>query len=367
MNADELYYQIALTLIPQIGDVYGRELLNHFETAENIFNVPYKHLAAIPGIGQVRAQAIKDFTNFDRAEAEIKFIGKHGIKPLFYTDPDYPRRLKFCYDSPLLLYYKGNANLNASKILSIVGTRHYSDYGRQMCEKIVAGLATEQVLVVSGLAYGIDVCAHKMALKQGLNTIGVVAHGLDRLYPEIHASTARQMIDQGGLLTDFMSGTKPDKQNFPMRNRIVAGMADATLVVETGLRGGSLITAELANGYNRDVFAVPGRAGDLKSEGCNYLIFKNKAALVTSAKDIMELTGWESPTTVRKVVQQALFSDLNENEKNIVDLLTGIKMMHIDDIQLQSKFSNSEVAAVILNLELKGILRSLPGKMYRLN
>jgi DNA processing protein len=366
MNPNELYYRIALTLIPQIGNVFAKELLHHFQTAENIFTISRKQLAAIPGIGTVRAREIKDFQDFDRVEEELMFIEKYGITPVFYTDDAYPRRLKHCYDSPVMLYFRGNADLNASKILSIVGTRHYTDYGREVCERIICELAAENILIVSGLAYGIDVIAHKAALQQGLNTIGVVAHGLDRLYPPEHASVAKQMIRQGGLLTDFMSKTVPDKQNFPMRNRIVAGMADATLVIETGIRGGSLITAELANGYNRDVFAVPGKAGDLKSAGCNYLIRKNKAALVTCAGDIMEMMGWDLSPSHPSVAQKRLFVDLNDKEQAIVDLLTGIKLLHIDDIYLQSKLSSSEVAAVMLNLELQGVIRALPGKMYQL-
>lgn len=366
MDADELYYQIALTLIPQIGDVYAKELLQHFETAGNIFTTPTRQLAAIPGIGPVRARAIKDFNNFQRAGEEIAFIEKHHIQTIFYTDPNYPRRLKFCYDSPILLYYKGNADLNAAKILSVVGTRHYTDYGRQICEDLISDLAGEKVLIISGLAYGIDIIAHKAALKHHLPTVGVVAHGLDTLYPGVHASVARQMLNQGGLLTDFISRTRPDKQNFPLRNRIVAGMADATLVIETGIRGGSLITAALAEGYNRDVLAVPGRTNDPTSAGCNYLIRKNKAALVTCASDIMEVMGWEPLPRPREGIQPQLFPELNEKEKSIISLLTGIKMMHIDDIQAQSKLLPSQVAATILNLELQGLVRSLPGKMYRL-
>lgn len=367
MNQDELYYGIALTLIPQIGDVLAKELLEHFQTAENIFKVPQKQLAKIPGIGLVRAKAIKEFKAFKRVEKELRFIEKYHITPLFYTDPEYPRRLKNCYDSPVILYFKGNTNLNASKIISVVGTRHYTEYGKEICEQIISDLSHEQILIVSGLAYGIDVIAHKAALKNNLDTVAVVAHGLDRLYPQVHYAVARKMLEHGGLLTDYMSETLPDKQNFPMRNRIVAGIADATLVIETGIRGGSLITAELANSYNRDVFAVPGRIGDTKSEGCHYLIRKNKAALVTGAKDIMEMMGWEASATPDPVIQKKIFTELNDKEKSIVDLLTGIKMMHIDNIQMQSQFSSSEIAAAILNLELQGIIRAMPGKMYKLS
>lgn len=363
---NELYYAIALTLVPQIGNVLARELLAHFETAENIFHIPQKALSAIPGIGVVRAREIRQFRNFERVEEELKFIENHKIKVLFFQEKEYPKRLKNCYDSPMILYYAGNADLNTSRILSVVGTRHYTEYGKDICENIMEGLSKENVLIISGLAYGIDIIAHKKALKEGLKTVGVVAHGLDRIYPPLHAGIARQMVKQGGLLTEYASHTLPDKQNFPMRNRIVAGMADATLVIETGIRGGSLITAELANGYNRDVFAVPGKAGDKKSEGCNYLIRKNKAALVTSAGDIMEMMGWEEHLKDNKPIQKELFVELNEKEKDIVNLLTGVKMLHVDEIHLQSQLSSSETAATILSLELQGVIKSMPGKMYKL-
>lgn len=366
MKPDELYYAIALTLIPQIGDVLAKVLLEHFHTAENVFHVPQKELAAIPGIGSVRAKEIRNFSGFDRVEEELKFIEEYNIETLFHQEPDYPKRLKNCYDSPVLLYYKGNANLNTSKIVSVIGTRRYTDYGREICENIIEDLSKENILIVSGLAYGIDIIAHRAALKSGLNTVAVLAHGLDRIYPPLHTAVAKQMIAQGGLLSEYLSNTLPDKQNFPMRNRIVAGMADATLVIETGIRGGSMITVELANGYNRDVFAVPGRPCDKKSEGCNYIIRKNKAALITSAGDIMEMMGWEERPKDNKPVQKDLFPELNDKEHLIVNLLTGEKMLHVDDIYLQSKLTSSETAATILNLELLGVVKSLPGRMYKL-
>lgn len=365
-TSDELKYQIALTLIPQIGDVLAKELLQYFGSARNIFEASFKELRALPGFGAVRAGAIRSQQVLERAEREIAFIKNKEITPLFFTDEGYPRRLKYCMDSPIMLYFKGNADLNATKIISIVGTRHATDYGKTVCEKIIADLSALPLLIVSGLAYGIDITAHKAALKNGLQTVGVVAHGLDRLYPSVHQQTARKMLAQGGLLTDYTSGTNPDKQNFPMRNRIVAGMADATLVIETGKKGGSLITAEIANSYNRDVLAVPGRVGDKRSEGCHYLIHNNKAALVAGAADIIALMNWETPEKRSSVQQASLFVELNEGEKKIVRLLTGVKSMHIDDLRLQSEMKTSAVAGAILNLELQGLIQALPGKMYRL-
>ncbi len=365
-GADELKYQIALTLIPQIGDVLAKELLNRFGTAKNIFEASERELTALPKFGAIRAKAIRSYDIFGQAEKEMAFIQKHDITPLFYTDERYPRRLKYCVDSPVMLYFKGNTDLNAAKVLGIVGTRHATDYGKTVCDRILSGLKELSVLIVSGLAYGIDITAHKAALKYGLPTVAVVAHGLDRLYPQPHLATAREMLSRGGLLTDFRSGTKPDKQNFPMRNRIVAGLADAVLVIETGKKGGSLITAEIANSYNRDVFAVPGRVQDKRSEGCNLLIHYNKAALVTGAADIMRLMGWETKHSTPAATQQTLFTELDDRERSIVRLLTGRKALHIDDIRLQSEYNSSEVAAAILNLELQGVIQSLPGKLYRL-
>ena len=278
-------------------------------------------LEKIEGIGTVRARAIKAFRDFDVAEKEIAFIEKHNITPLFLTDAAYPQRLLHCYDAPTLLFYKGTADLNASKIVSIVGTRTNTDYGKTITEKLVQDLAEQNVLIVSGLAYGIDAFAHKAALKAQLPTVGVVGHGLDKVYPYAHTGLAKEMLQNGGLLTEFFSGTKPDKHNFPLRNRVVAGLADATVVVETLVNGGSMITAKLADAYNRDVFAVPGRTIDAKSAGCNYLIQHNKAILLTSAKELLEVMGWGETKKEKPKTQRSLFIEMTEEEKKIVALL----------------------------------------------
>ncbi|MFZ1371235.1 MAG: DNA-processing protein DprA, partial [Ferruginibacter sp.] len=266
----DLLYRIALTLVPNIGDVHAKALVNIYGDAQSIFKAKRKELEIIEGIGTIRARSIKDYTDLSTAEAEIKFIEKYKITPLFLTDSTYPRRLLNCYDSPALLYYRGNADLNTSRIISIVGTRNHSDYGKMVCEKMIDDLKAENILVVSGLAFGIDTIAHKAALKNNLQTVAVLAHGLDRIYPPQNKTLAKHITLQGGLLTEFISNTNPDKQNFPKRNRIVAGICDAVIVLESGKKGGSLITAELGNSYNKDVFAIPGRATDTKSEGCNY-------------------------------------------------------------------------------------------------
>ncbi|HUZ58395.1 MAG TPA: DNA-processing protein DprA [Hanamia sp.] len=362
----DLLYQIALTLIPNIGDVNAKTLVNHFGNAEAIFHAHKKDLDTLEGIGTVRAASIKNFKDFSRAEEEISFIKKYRITPLFLTDKNYPQRLLNCYDSPPLLYYKGNTDLNSAKIIAIVGTRNHNEYGKNICEKLIGELINEDVIIVSGLAFGIDSIAHKASLKNNIQTIGVLAHGLDRVYPAQNASLAKQMISCGGLLTEFKSNTNPDKQNFPGRNRIVAGMSDAVIVIESGIKGGSLITAELANGYNKDVFAIPGRADDTKSEGCNYLIKNNKAALVTCAKDLLENMGWEKIKKPAPKKQRELFIELTDEEKIIVDILQTHEQIQIDELYFKSKLSSSNVAQALLMLEMQGIVSSLPGKIYKI-
>ena len=363
----ELLYQIALTLIPNIGDVHAKALVNHFGNAEAIFNAPKKHFEGLEGIGTVRANSIKNFRDFDKAEKEIIFLEKYKITPLFIADPKYPQRLLNCYDSPSMLYYKGNADLNTSRIVAIVGTRNNSEYGKTICEKFIEELAAENVLIVSGLAFGIDSIAHKASLKNNLQTIGVLAHGLDMIYPSQNASLAKQMSAQGGLLTEFRSNSKPDRQNFPSRNRIVAGISDAVVVIETGIKGGSLITAELGNGYNKDVFAFPGRVHDTKSEGCNYLIKNNKAALITSANDLLENMGWVQAKKVSPKKQKELFIELTPDEKIIVEILQTQDQIHIDELYFKSKLNSSKVAAALLMLEMQNVVISLPGKIYKLS
>lgn len=363
--SNDLLYQIALTLVPGIGPIQAKSLIRQFGTAAAIFKAPVKKLEVIDQIGAVRAGAIKSFTGFEAAEQEMAFMEKYKIRPLFFTDDAYPKRLQHCYDAPVMLYYRGTADLNATHVISIIGTRNNTDYGRQFCEKLIADLSGRPVLVVSGLAFGVDAIAHKAALQNGLPTVGVLAHGLDTMYPTQHKSLARDMLANGGLLTEFMQETKPDKHNFPRRNRIVAGIADATIVVETAVKGGSMITAELAYNYNRDVFALPGRTTDSKSAGCNYLVRHNRATLLTDAQQLVEALGWEKKK-VSPAVQRQMFINLSEQEQLIVDLLRTKEALHIDEIYLASGLSSSAVAAALLNLELQGFVLSLPGKMIRL-
>jgi len=363
---NDLLYQIALTLVPNIGDVHAKTLATHFGNASDIFKAKRKDLEAIDGIGTIRAKSIKDFSDFTNCEKEIEFIEQYKIVPLFITDKNYPQRLLNCYDSPALLFYKGNANLNTSKIISVVGTRNNSDYGKSVCEKLIDELSNESILIVSGLAFGIDTIAHKAAVKYNLPTVGVLAHGLDRIYPAQNKNLAKQMIEQGGLLTDFLSNTIPDKQNFPKRNRIVAGLCDAIIVIESSKKGGSLITAELGNSYNKDVFAIPGRITDSKSEGCNYLVKNNKASLITCADDLLQNMGWVQQKKSIQKKQRELFIEFTPNEKIIVDILQLKENIHIDELYFKSSLSSSAVASALLTLEMQNIILSLPGKIYKL-
>ncbi|MDP2424681.1 MAG: DNA-processing protein DprA [Bacteroidales bacterium] len=361
-------HQIALTFIPGIGDVLGKNLVAVCGGAEAVFKENRKALLRAEGIGETLVNIVLAHREaaLDRAAREIEFIEKYKITTLFYTDKSYPKRLKECIDGPLLIYYKGNADLNDSKVVAIVGTRRATTYGKEICFAITEGLASLNVLVVSGLAYGIDACAHKAALDVGLNTVGVLAHGLDRIYPATNKPLAGKMVHRGGLITDYPSNTNPDRENFPTRNRIIAGLSDAIVVVEGGKKGGALITAEIANSYNRDVFSVPGRIGDYFSEGCNYLIKTNRAHLIQSAADIKYIMGWDD-LKKSKPVQQKLMLELNSEEAAVIEVLKNSEEASIDKVCSSSGLSPTKAASALLNLEFEGLIRCLPGKMYRLN
>jgi DNA processing protein len=315
----------------------------------------------------MRARSIASFRDFAAAEQEIRFMEKYQVRALFLNDPDYPKRLLQCYDPPTLLFYKGKADLNAERMVAVIGTRSHSGYGKKMAEELIRELAAELpgTCIVSGLAFGIDAIAHKASIRNGLPTVGVLAHGMSTIYPKEHASLAKEMMQEGGLLTEFSSRKLPDKHHFPTRNRIVAGCCDAVVVIETGEKGGSMITAELANGYNRDVFAVPGRVSDARSAGCNQLIRDNKAAMLRSADDLMEWMGWK---TVEKkaVIQPRLFPELSETESMLVEFLRAKEMVHMEEFSVRSGLTPGTLAGALLNLELQQVIEAMPGKMYRL-
>ncbi|WP_293306966.1 DNA-processing protein DprA [Pedobacter sp. UBA5917] len=359
-------HKIALTFIKSIGPVTAKNLLAYCGSAENIFSASKKQLLQIPGVGEKTVEAIRGTDALVRAQQELDFVEKHGIEVLFFSDESYPRRLKNCFDAPILLYAKGTADLNHKRIVSIVGTRNATAYGKNLCKELCEALASYDVLVVSGLAYGIDVTAHKECLTNNIPTVGVLGHGLDRLYPKIHKSTSQKMVLNGGLLTEFPILTNPDRQNFPQRNRIIAGIADVTVVVEASIKGGALITAEIANSYNKDVYAFPGRTNDVFSEGCNFLIKTNRAGLINRARDLIYYLGWDDEVKEKKKeAQTTLHLNLTPNEQMVVDALQN-GQLSIDELCIQLNIQQSKLSIVLLTLEMQGIIVSLPGKIYKL-
>lgn len=365
MNSEELSWLVALTQVPHIGPVHARLLLQHMGNARDIFRSTRRALESIPGIGPVRARQIHQWKNFAGAENEIRFMEKYRIRALVLGEPDYPQRLSHCYDAPVLLYYRGTASLNPEKSISIIGTRTPTEYGKDRVRDLLLSLAKHGPLILSGLAYGIDTLAHKQALKNGLDTAAVLAHGLDRIYPHANKGLAREMLEQGGLLTDFPSGTNPDAVNFPRRNRIVAGMSDAVIVVETGIKGGSMITASLAGGYNREVFALPGRITDPKSEGCHVLIRQHQAQLLYDPEQVAESLNWDrtGPAGRRQLSIQTI--PLNEQEQTVMDCIRQKGSPSLDEITQQTGFPPGELAGILLALEMHQCIVPLPGTRYR--
>jgi DNA processing protein len=366
-----LKYKIGIEMIPKVGSINAKKLIGYCGGVEAVFKQSKKALLNIPGIGDCLASEIANQKIIDIAEREIEFIEKFGIKALFYLDNDYPERLRQCDDGPIVLFVKGksNINFNQEKYISIVGTRKATDYGKQVCENLITGLTEKgySPIIVSGLAYGIDITAHKTALKNNLQTLAVLGHGLDTIYPISHRNVAKEIVETGALLTDFPSNTKFDRNNFIKRNRIIAGLSDATIVVESGAEGGALITADLANSYNREVFAVPGNVGAKYSEGCNQLIKANKAALIENPDDIEFLLGWEPLSTQKPPKQIVLFSELNDDEKKIVEYLRGVEEESIDILCIKMQIPISKLSSHLLNLEFAGVIRSKPGKIFSLN
>lgn len=362
-----LLYKIALSCITGVGSVLARNLISYCGDPEEVFRAKRKHLSKVPGIGPKTLELILNHRAFERAEKELAFIQRYNIQALFLTDDAYPKRLKNCFDAPVMLYFKGNADLNASKVISIVGTRNSTDYGKDICRTLLSGLKTHDPLIVSGLAYGIDFLAHKEAVKNTLCTVGIMAHGLDRIYPSQHRPLAEKMVSGGGLLTEFMSGTAPDRENFPKRNRIIAGLADVVIVVEANIKGGALITAELANSYNRDVFAFPGRITDEYSSGCNHLIKTNRANLITKLADLEYILGWTDSQNQSKVnLQVSMAIDLSDEERKISEVLFEKGSLIVDELAILTGLPQSKLALNILGMEMKGMIIGLPGNVYKL-
>jgi len=343
----------------------AKKLLAYVGSAEGVFKEKKQNLLKIPGIGTLLANEISNTEALNLADKEIEFVEKHKIKVLFYTDAEYPRRLKQCEDSPIVLYFKGNCNLDQAKILGIVGTRRATPYGLENCKNLISDLKEKghQVLIVSGLAFGIDVAAHKNALKMEQETVATLGHGLNTIYPAIHRAVAKEIVQHGGLITELPSTAVLDPAHFVKRNRVIAGLSDATVVIESGRKGGSLITANIANSYNRDVFAFPGRINDKYSEGCNNLIKTNQAALIESAADIEYLLGWQTNKKA-KVIQSQLFVELNTEETQLMAILRENGKTPIDIVASKSQLPMSKISSILLKLEFSGLVLSHPGKVY---
>lgn len=360
---------IGLTCLRGIGDVLARQLLRYFGSAEEVFRAKGALLEMVPGIGAYTAGQIvnRRAEVLMRAEKEMAFIEKNKIRLYLITGEDYPGRLKKCQDAPVVFYYRGEADLNAGKVISIVGTRQMTDYGQKMTERVVTEMAERLpgLLVVSGLAYGVDVCAHRCALKNKLPTVGVLAHGLDHLYPAVHRNTAAAMLEHGGLLTDFRSGTTPDRENFLQRNRLIAGLSDATLVIESAERGGSLVTADIAFSYGRDVYAFPGRVTDTYSAGCNRLIQMNKAGSISSAKDLMMSLCWEAKGKASS--QQSPLPFPNRPDHPVIRLLAEKGELHVNQLALEMNLPIHKLTPQLFKLEMDGYIKTIPGGVYRLS
>ncbi len=369
-SKEELKYRIALTQLPQVGLQRAKNLMCHFGTAEAFFAASEVELLTIPNIGKHTLQTLLNGRKdaIQRAEKELHFLEQHDIRTFCFTDNDYPYRLQTCPDAPFLLFGKGNMNVSTRHMLSVVGTRQPTDRGKDICKNLILELADRvpDLTIVSGLAYGIDICAHRAALEAGLPTIIIPGHGLDRIYPAVHRQTAVQALTTGGILTEFLSGTTPDRQNFVARNRIVAGLTDATVVIESKAKGGSLITADMAFGYARDVFAVPGRVSDELSAGCNGLIKQQKAAMIESAEDLILTMNWDSREKKQTPVQTAIFDNLSPLEEQLLHLLRQEPDgLHINLLVIETALPYVEITTTLLQMEMAGLVRSLPGGIYR--
>ncbi len=370
MNEEEIIASIALTKIRGLGSTWALRLIRELGDAVSIFEKRKDLKDLIPDLNDKIINLLDDAEAYGKAAKEYEFVKKNHLYCYTYNDEHYPSRLRECEDAPILLYCQGHADLNKLHMVSMVGTRHCTDYGKTLCLKFLNDLHSilPNLMIVSGLAYGVDINAHRAALSNRIPTVAVLAHGLDRIYPSMHRDTAFEMCGTGGLLTEFPSGTNPDRQNFVMRNRIVAGMCDATIVVESAAKGGSLITADLATGYGRDCFAFPGQVDAPYSSGCNNLIRDNKAALISNAEDFVKLMGWTSNLDGEKAcpIQRELFIDLSPEENIIVELLRKEGKSQINTLVVKSNIPVNKLSSLLFELELKGVVRSMAGSVYQL-
>ena len=363
MNAEDLLYTLALQHVPGLGDTSAKKLIRHYGKACNIFREKKAHLQKIDGIGENRARSIFSSENLKEAEKELDFIRKNDLQTHYFQDGNYPENLKHCVDAPILLFSKGKIELEKKKIISIVGTRQITSHGKDFCEKLIDDLAPLNPVIISGFAYGVDITAHKAAIKQGVQNIACLAHGFDQIYPRSHKKYMAEVMENGGFFTDFWSTDKFDRNNFLKRNRIIAGLSEATIVIESAEKGGALVTADIANSYNREVFAVPGRPGDKYSTGCNNLIKMENARMITGAAEIIYYLNWKVEETP-KTVQKQLFIELEQDEKPVYEFLIDRGKSELDTIALNCQLPTFRTATLLLNMELKGAVRPLPGKQF---
>ncbi len=366
---DEIYYSIALTRMTGFNQQMALQLYQALGSSQAVYDYRNDIGDVVPKATPRLRESMKHWDDaLHRAAAEMEFVTKNNIRVLTISDADYPQRLCECPDAPLLLYYKGSADLNQGHVINIVGTRHCTTYGQDIVRRLIIDLRTlcPQVLIVSGLAYGIDICAHRNALEQGFETVAVLAHGLDQIYPPHHRKDAVRMLSQGGLLTEYMSQTEALPNNFRQRNRIVAGMSDATILVESAIKGGGLITCRIAQEYGREVFAFPGAVGMSFSEGCNKMIRNNTAALITSAEDLLESLGWQTMQQKPEAVERQLFPDLTPEEQQVVGLLQQTNDLQLNIISVKSNIPIGQLTALLFSLEMKGIVKPLAGGTYHL-
>lgn len=359
---EELLYLIALKKTEMVGDITAKKLINHFGSAKEIFTQPKKILQKIPGIGNKIIEKLQKSQWLQEAETELNFCSKNNIQVVSYIDKDYPYLLKKCPDSPIVFFQKGNINLKNKRILAIVGTRNATTYGTDFIKQFLYELAQLDVVIISGYAYGIDISAHKEAIKNGIQTVACLAHGLNIIYPKAHTEYCAAMIANGGFITDFGFLSPFDRKNFLSRNRIIAGLAEATIVIETSHRGGSLVTAGIANSYSRQVFALPGKYNDINSAGCNQLIHDSQAQLLISAQQLITDLNWESPKP--QPIQQELFVSLTTEEENILKYLKNNGKQSMDNLSLGCQTPIYELSNLLFQLELKGAIRPLPGKIF---
>ncbi len=366
MTKEELFHTLILQKVPNLGDASAKKLIHKTGSASAVFKEKKSKLLKIDGIGEFKLKELQNKDNFSLAEEELKFIEDNNISTSFFKDEDYPENLKHCIDGPILIFHRGNINLNKKRIISIVGTRNITSYGAAFCEKLVEDLAPLDALIVSGFAYGVDITAHKAAIKNKLQTVACLAHGLNQIYPKTHKKFVNEVEYNGGFITEFWSSDPFDKTNFLKRNRIIAGISEATIVIESAEKGGSLVTAELANSYNRDVFAVPGRTSDNQSRGCNNLIKTQRAHLLTSVADLVYILNWKLQENTKKPIQKQLFVELTDDEKVIFNILKTKQKAHLDEIAIACEIPIFKATSLLLNLELKGLVKPLPGKIFEL-